>query len=352
MTVRDTPRRARPSGLSIRAARVLRGVVTGYLRTGQAVASDVVQRHGRLQVSTATVRVVMGELTAAGLLAQPHASAGRVPTESGLRVYVDHLLRTRGPSVSDRSALAATLKAAGSRPQAVLRAASRHLAGACTMPAVGRTPRRADAIVERIELLPLGARRVLAVCVFESGEVADRVVDLDEPAQPEVLTRARNLFAERWSGRPLTAIRAALRAQLDQAEQADPERRLLDLGERALPEVETPDEAVLVEGRTHLLATVDDERLRALGALEDKRLLLQLLDGLAADGPRVIFGGETGRPALEACTIVCAPYGDGQRPRGAVAIVGPVRMNYSRIIPWVGYTADAISGILHAGRAA
>lgn len=350
MTVHDTARR--PPGISPRAARVLSGVVNGYLRTGQAVGSDATVRHGRLRISPATVRVVMGELTAVGLLAKPHASAGRVPTEAGLRLYVDHLLRPRGPSASARSALDATLQAAGGRPAEVVRAASRHLAGACTMAAVGRQPRRADAIVDRIELVPLGNQRVLAVCVFEGGEVSDRLVQLDGPVEPELLARARNLFAERWSGRPLTVVRAGLRAQIEQAEQADPQRRLLEFGERALPDAESPDDAVVVEGRTHLLEPVDDERLRALGALEDKRLLLHLLDGLAASGPTVIFGGETGRPALRDCTIVCAPYGDGRRPRGAVAILGPVRMNYSRIIPWVGYTADAISGILHATRAA
>lgn len=352
MTVRDTARRARPSGLTPRAARVLRGVVGCYLRTGQAVASDAAVRHGRLAVSSATVRVVMGELTAAGLLVKPHSSAGRVPTETGLRLYVDHMLRPRGPSPSDRSALDATLQAAGSRPHEVLRAASRHLAGACTLAAVGRTPRRADAIVDRIELVSLDPRRVLAVCVFASGEVANRLIDLDGPIEPDELVRARNLFSARWSGQPLTAVRRALRAQIDGAERDDPERRLLEFGERALPDAESPDDAVLVEGRTHLLEPADDERLRALGALEDKRLLLHLLDELAEAGPRVIFGGETGRAALSNCTIVCAPYGDGQRPRGAVAILGPVRMNYSRIIPWVGYTADAISGILHATRAA
>ncbi len=331
---------------------MLRGVVAGYLRTGGAVGSDAAVRHGRLSVSPATVRVVMGELTAAGLLDKPHTSAGRVPTEAGLRVYVDHLLRPRGPSPAARSALDAELQAAGRRPGAVVRAASRHLAGACTMAAVGRRPRRADAIVDRIELVPLGARRVLAVCVFEGGEVCDRLVELDAPVEAEVLARARDLFAERWSGQALTAVRHALRAQIERAERQDPERRLLEFGERALPEAESPDEAVVVEGRAHLLEPADDERLRALGVLEDKRLLLRLLDGLAEGGPLVIFGGETGEAALRDCTIVCAAYGDGQRPRGAVAILGPVRMNYSRIIPWVGYTADAISGILHATRAA
>lgn len=338
--------------MSPRAAGVLRGVVTGYLRTGHAIASDAVLRHGKLDVSPATVRVVMNELTAAGLLEQPHASAGRVPTEAGLRLYVDHLIRPRAPSAEDRDALDATLRDAGTEPTAVVRAASRHLAGACTLAAVGRRPRLADTVVDRIELVRLDPRRVLAVCVLCEGEIRNRVLHL--AADDRELARARNLFNDRWSGRRLSEARTELRAHLDDAERrADPDEHLLRLGHDALPDPESPDDAVLVEGRTHLIGRdVDPEQLSAvLAALDDTRLLLHLLDGLAEDHPRVVFGGELGVDALRDCTLICAPYGDAGL-RGAVAILGPSRMNYSRIIPWVGYTAEAISGILHAKRAA
>ncbi len=340
-------------GLSARAADVLRAVVAGYIRTGKPIASGAARRHGRLDVSPATVRVVMAELTAAGLLEQPHSSAGRVPTEAGLRLYVDHLLRPRAPSLPDRDALDATLRDAGDRSMALVRAASRHLAGACTVAAVGRRPRLADTVVERIELVRLDAARVLAICVLGGGEVTNRVLRVDDPAGAE-LDRARNLFNDRWGGQHLSAARHALRACLDDAERrADPERHLLRLGHDALPEAETPDDALVVEGRVHLIERdADPEQVTAvLTALDDKRLLLHLLDGLVDDHPQVVFGGETGVGALRDCTLVYAPYGAG-RVRGAVAVIGPVRMNYSRIIPWVGYTAEAISGILHAKHAA
>lgn len=355
MTSRTPRLRARPSpALSPRAAGVLRAIVAGYIQTGAAIASEAVRRQGKLDISPATVRVVMNELTAQGLLEQPHASAGRVPTEAGLRVYVDHLVRPRAPSPEDRSALDATLRDAGGEPGAVVRAASRHLAGACTLAAVGRRPRLADTVVDRIELLRLDTHRVLAVCVLCEGEVRNRVLRLAEPADDRELARARNLFNDRWSGRRLSEARRELRASLDDAERrADPDEPLLRLGHEALPEAESPDDAVLVEGRTHLIGRdVDPDHMSAvLAALDDKRLLLHLLDGLADDHPRVVFGGELGVGALRDCTLICAPYGDGGL-RGAVAILGPSRMNYSRIIPWVGYTAEAISGILHAKRAA
>ncbi|MCA9541404.1 MAG: heat-inducible transcription repressor HrcA, partial [Myxococcales bacterium] len=312
--------------------------------------------HAQLDISPATVRVVMAELTAAGLLAKPHASAGGVPTQAGFRYYVDHLLRRRAPSASDRDGLTARLLVAGTEPGALVRAASRHLAGACTVTTVGRRPRIDDVFVERLELMALDGRRALAVLLLGDGSVRNRVIDVDAPLSPDELGRARGLFNARWGGHALSDVRRALRAELDACDRAgDPTARLLHVAEQALPEDESPDDALVVEGRTFLLGRADeaDDISSVMRALEDKRLLLRLLDELASeDGSQVIFGEETESDTLRACAVVSAPYRVGGRCLGAVAVVGPVRMNYARIIPWVEYTAEAISGILHTGRAA
>ncbi|MCB9538235.1 MAG: heat-inducible transcription repressor HrcA [Myxococcales bacterium] len=351
---RNDPRARRapgPAGLGPRAAGVLRGVVAGYLRTGEPVGSTAALRHARLPVSAATVRVVMGELTQAGLLAQPHTSAGRVPTHEGLRLYVDHLMRARAPSAAQRDGLSAALLAAGEAPEDLVRTASRHLAVTCTRTAVGRRPRVDAVAVDRLQLVALGGDRVLAVLVLVDGTVCDRVVRFEGRADD--LARAQNLFNERFAGRTVVAVRAALAAELEGAEaDVDPDAPLLRLAGRALPEAETPDDAVFVEGRTHLLTHADDAgRLgEVMRALEDKQLLLTLLDELAAEGgARVVFGDELGVGGLSGCTLVTAAYGAFGRSLGAVAIIGPVRMDYARIVPWVGYTASAISGML--GRA-
>lgn len=337
--------------LSPRAAGVLRGVVAGFLNSGGPVGSAAVLRSTRLAVSPATVRVVMNELTVAGLLEQPHASAGRVPTLAGLRIYLDHLMPVRSPSAEARDDLDCALRAAGDEPDALVRAASRHLATTCTRTAVGRRPRFDDARVARLELVPLGEARVLAVVLLEDGGVRDRVVRFDGGRAE--LQRAQNLFNGRFAGVPLSEVRARLARDLAQAEDdGDPEGSLLRLAERALPPEESIEDAVFVAGRTHLLTDGDgaDRVGGVMRTLEDKQLLLQLLDDLTVpDGPRVIFGADTEVEALSGCTLVTASFGVEGRRMGAVAILGPVRMDYARIVPWVDYTAHAISGML--GRA-
>ncbi len=328
-------------GLSLRTAGVLRGVVLGYLRTGGPVGSKAAARHGRLDVSAATVRVEMGQLGESGLVSKPHASAGRIPTQAGFRVYVDHLMRPRQPTVAERDGLAARLRDASDEADELLRVASRQLSVACTLAAIGRRPRLDRAVVQRIELLRLDSERLMAVLVLTDGVVRHRVVRMRQGVGQVELLRAQSLFNKRWSERPLADVRDELRAHIDASEGAS--RRLLELAERALPEGE--EESVIVCGRSHLIdAGAEPEVLQAL---EDTRLLLSVLDGVeVGDGTRVVFGDESSGGAPSGFTVVGAAYGIDERTLGTVAIVGPVRMNYARVVPWVGYTAETISGLL------
>jgi heat-inducible transcriptional repressor len=330
---------------------VLRAVVQAYLKTGEPVPSRVALKGAGLDVSSATVRVVMAQLAEAGYVSQPHASAGRVPTLAGMRVYVEQLMRTRRPSAAQRDDLVAALRGAGEEPASLVRVASRHLAAACEVAAVARRPNADASTVQRLELLPLGAGRVVAILVLEDEVVRHRVVGLN--AQPDELARAQSLFNERYAGRPLGHVRRMLREELAQA---DTRRgRLLRMAETALPDDESADDAVIVEGRRHLIRLHGVEPAvdltEVIEALEDKRQLLDLLEVLAdAQGPHVIFGEETTLACLHTFTLVGATYGVGGRAMGTVAVLGPRRMNYGRIVPWVGYTAQAISGMLRASR--
>ena len=345
------PRRVPDHGLTARAARVLRAVVHAYLKTGEPVASRVALKGADLEVSSATVRVVLTQLDDAGYVSQPHASAGRVPTLAGMRVYVEQLMRTRSPSAAQRDDLVAALRGAGEEPASLVRAASRHLAAACEVATVARRPNADASTVQRLELLPLGAGRVVAILVLEDGVVRHRVVDLN--AQPDELARAQGLFNERYAGRPLGQVRRVLREELEQADVG--RGRLLRLAETALPDDESADDAVIVEGRRHLIRLhgVDPaaDLTEVIEALEDKRQLLDLLEVLAdAEGPHVIFGEETELACLHTFSLVGATYGVGGHALGSVAVLGPRRMNYGRIVPWVGYTAQAISGMLRVSR--
>jgi len=315
------------------------------------VGSSAAVRFGRLRISSATARVVMAELTAGGFLTQPHTSSGRIPTQAGFRLYVDHLMRTRRPSDEDRDALEARLDADGHSPRRLIQTASRHLAVACAQTAFGRRPRLEQAAIRRLELLPLNPGRCVAILVLGNGVVIDRVLDVDRSLTEVDFVRAANVFNERWVGCAVSEARRRLRAEIREAEAGDPALPLLHVADSALEGPDAPEDAVVVEGRTHLL--VGDDGMTDMGpvlsALEDKRLLLELLEGIEADpgqGPTVMFGEETEINALRRCTVVAASYGLAENRMGTVAIIGPVRMDYARIVPWVGCTAEAISGIL------
>lgn len=351
------PERASASrhGLSPRAAGILRAVVSGFLRTGEPVGSSAVLRETGFPISSATIRVELGRLTDDGLLEQPHTSAGRVPTLAGFRLYIDHLMRVRPPSADDRGGLDAALRDAGEEPGALVRAASRHLAVVCMATALGRRPRLDVAEVRRLELVPLDDGRVLAVLLFADGGVRDRVLRPTRAFAAEELRRAMNLFNGNWTGIPLALARARLAAQIAERAESEPEVPLLRLAERALPPGEAPEDAIIIEGRTHLLSSAGDpeQATGVLRALEDERALLALLDDLEpSGGPEVLIGAETSIDAFRTCTVVRAAYGVVDRRLGTIAVVGPLRMNYSRVVSWVGYTAERLSGILHASHAA
>lgn len=319
---------------------VLSVVVRRYLRSGKAVPSNAVS--GAVQVSPATARVELARLCEMGLLAQAHASAGRTPTGLGIRYYVERLMRGRAPSSAARSAVEAAL-GAEQAPEVRLRAASRALATHCTLTALGRAPADDAAIIERLELVFLGAHRVLAVALLDDGAVRHRTLTPREAMTPERVLRAQMLFAERFAGGPLEAVRARLRAELDQAREARrPSVPLLGLAAEALPAPTPAAEAVIIEGRRHLLDGGSVDGL--LETVEEKQVLLQLLEAFdPGDGARVIVGAETELSALRGRALVAASFGASGKARGAVAVIGPMRMPYARVVPWVAFTAGALS---------
>ena len=333
---------ALPQRLSARAAEVLREVVDAYLKTGEPVASQQVSENTSMGMSSATARVLMGELTENGYLDQPHTSAGRMPTSLGLRIYLDSLMRTRAPSARLRDGIDSALREAGPTPGDIVRAGARHLAETCHLTALSRTPRLETRRLLGLRLLRLAPDRVMALLVFDDETVHHHVLNSGSP--DSVLERVMHLFHHELAGLTLAASRARLRTEV---EGLDQESRTL--ADSALTDVDSPEEAVLVEGRNNLVERASDplSLSEILRSLEDKRLLLYVLDEMVAvDGPQVLLGAEAGVFGLTRCTVVAAPYFIGRQRAGALALVGPVRVEYARLVPLVNYTAGAISGML------
>lgn len=346
----SAPRR----GLSARAAEVLRDVVDAYLRSGEPVGSHIVAEHSAGGMSAATVRVVLSELADQGLLTQPHTSAGRVPTNDGLRVYVEDLMRPRQPSARARESLDAALRAAGPTPHEIVRVASEQLSEVCELAALGRRPRLEALRLTGLNLVRLGAGRTLAVVVFDDASIRHRVLEAEHDDAD--LVRVQNLVSMELTGLTVAAARARLQGDLREGAGASGlDARTRELTEQSLPEDESPDEAVVVCGRTHIVerAPSTEDLGDMLRVLDDKRLLLHVLDAFApGEGVQVRVGDDASFLGLSVCAMVAAPYFVGEQPRGTVAIVGPVRMEYARVIPLVTYTARAISGIFRGAIAA
>jgi len=338
--------------LDVRARDILRRIVETYLETGDPVGSRTVSRGG-VHLSPASIRNTMQDLAELGLLGAPHASAGRVPTHAGLRLFVDGLLEIGDISESDRRAIEARLSARGRSFDDALNEATAILSGLAGGAGVVVTPIR-EAGVKHVEFVALGAERTLAIMVFEDGVVENRLMRGTAGVTPSALQEASNFLNSRLRGKTLLEAGAEMADELRRA------RRELDAAAARLIEDglaawsgEGGQRALIVRGRANLLgdpaASADLERVRMLfDDLEQKEQLIDLLDDVRqAEGVRIFIGAETRLFSLSGSAVIAAPYmSGGQKVLGAIAVIGPARLNYARVIPLVDYTARALGRLM------
>ncbi|WP_206860726.1 heat-inducible transcriptional repressor HrcA [Lysobacter changpingensis] len=338
--------------LDPRARQLLRTLIGRYIRSGEPIGSQTLARHAGLDVSPATIRNILADLEDAGLLSAPHASAGRVPTPQGYRLFVDSLLQVRPLPETDVARLRGELPA-GSGTQALLGSASELLSAMTHFVGVVSVPRREQFAFRRIDFVPLDGSRVLAILVFADNEVQNRIVATRRPFDSGELERVANYLNAHFAGRTVADIRATLVRELRSAQD---EMQLLlaqsvELAEQAL--APGGDDMVLA-GQTRLMGVqelADLDRLRELfEAFSRKREILQLLERtVQAPGVRIFIGEETGLAPLEGMSLVTAPYvasGSGT-VLGVLGVIGPTRMAYDRVIPVVQAAADALGAALH-----
>jgi heat-inducible transcriptional repressor len=337
--------------IGARAKKILHAVVSEYLATGEAVGSQTVTRRYGLDVSAATVRNVMGDLEDVGLLKHTHTSAGRIPTERGLRYYVDTLLRVRSLSLGEKDDIRERI--GGSPGEAtvpeVMQRTSRLLRELSHLTVVVQAPRPENDAVQHLEFVRLREGQLLAVLETASGQVQNKLVPVDFPIDPAELEHINNYLHELAIGLTLDQLRVRLVEEIasDRAAHDALAARALKLASAAVP-AEAPPE-VLVDGQSNLLAgEADLARAKTLlRTLEEKDLLVRLLDRtLSAPGICVFIGAEANLADLTDVSVVAAPYGAEGRPLGTIGVIGPARMNYSRVIPLVDFTAEMIGEAL------
>lgn len=343
--------------LTDRQQRILARLVAEYIDQGEPVSSAWLAEHSELRLSPATVRNVLGRLEELGLLRQPHTSAGRVPTDSGYRLYVDALLsaRRKPRALAD---VEARLRQSGTVAD-MLEHASHELSRASLQIGFAMTPAHPTARLEHIDFVRLDGRRILVIVVATGGSITHKVIEVEagESYDPAMLARAANYINQEFVGLTLHEARAAIGERMRQ------ERRLydalmasaLDLAERGLVGV-TPDDTLHVQGASllvnELLGDVVDrdravEALKALfRVIEEKHRLMSLLTGyLETGGLTVVIGTEHATSELQPFSVVASTFHDGQRV-GTVGVIGPTRMRYQRAISVVDGMSQAITRVL------
>jgi heat-inducible transcriptional repressor len=347
------PRSATLAELDARARDIFRRVVESYLETGEPVGSRTLSKGG-VNLSPASIRNTMHDLTQLGLLTAPHLSAGRFPTHAGLRLFVDGLLEIGDLGEDERREIDARLAGRDRSFDEALNEASALLSGLAGGAGVVSSPVR-DLGVKHVEFVNLGPDQALAVIVFDDGGVENRLMRLAPGVTPATLQEASNFLNARLRGRTLADAKSEMRGELERARRQLDETaaHLIEDGLAAWSGGEGSDRALIVRGRARLLedanAAADLERVRMLfDDLEQKEQLIGLLDDVReAQAVRIFIGAETRLFSLSGSAVIAAPYMTGrQKVMGAIGVIGPARLNYARVIPLVDYTARVLGRLL------
>ncbi len=338
--------------LSERSREIFREIVDAYVETGEPVGSRTLSRRLSTMLSPATVRNVMSDLEEAGLLYAPHTSAGRVPTEEGMRMFVDGLLELGTLGEAERGRIDEKVRGSGKNVESVLEEATSALSGLARCAGLVLAP-KTQASLKQIEFVPLGPGRALVVLITDDGLVENRLLELPPEVPASALVEAGNFLNARLVGRTLEDARSAVlieieskRTQLDELTQ-----KVVSAGLATWAGGKGGQ--LIVRGQQHLLEDVtvltDLDRIRALfEALETREQLLKLLDLTNhAEGVQIFIGAQSELFSVSGCSMIVAPYtNSADRIVGAIGVIGPTRMNYARIIPMVDYTAKVIGRLI------
>ena len=343
--------------LDERSREMLALLIKTHIVTGEPVGSRTIARLSSEGLSAATIRNIMSDLEEAGYLEQPHTSAGRVPTDQGYRFYVDHILEQTRLSASDAHTIERGMLGEPLAQAEQLMARASHLlsylsenVGIVISPSLSRD------LIKHIEFVRLSDGRILVITVSRAGLVQDRLVRVDEDFTQDELDRTARYLNANFSGMSLIAIRAELIKRMKE-EKALYDRLLQNailLCERGLSEHESEDPDVFVEGASNIITKpdfADTERMRELfRVFEEKSRLVKLLSECVSPSAQALvgvrIGAENNWPSLRGCAVITSPYSYGNHVIGSLAVVGPMRIEYARMINVVDYIARLLEQVL------
>jgi heat-inducible transcriptional repressor len=345
MTIRD---------LNQRSIQIFKELVESYVETGEPVGSRTISRRISTPLSPATIRNIMADLEEAGLLYSPHTSAGRLPTEHGLRYFVHGLLEVGDLSKDDRDRVEAMCHTQGKSVEEVLESATNCLSGLSQCAGIVMAP-KGDAPLKHVEFVYLSPGKALAVMISQDGMVENRLVDIPDTIHASVLSDASRYLSAVIHGKTLEDAMTHVVSELSQDKtQLDAlTNKVVEAGLAVWSGGEKSHGSLIVKGQANLLNSVNEiqelEKIRELfDVLEAKESLQHLLDAsIKAEGVQIFIGSENNLFSLSGCSLVIAPYHNAQQKIiGAIGVVGPARMNYGKIIPLVDYTAKLVGRMI------
>lgn len=340
------------SKLNDRSLHLLKTLVERYISDGQPVGSRSLAKNSELQLSPATIRNVMADLEELGLVHSPHTSSGRIPTASGYRMFVDSLITVKPLEANEVNLLQHGLKTLDDDSK-VLGVASRLLSDVTQMAGVVSLPRRELVSLRHIEFLPLSNTRVLAIFVTNEQEVHNKIIHTAKQFSAAELQQAANYLNSIYSGRGLSSVRHAIVKEMQTAQEQMNQAMIdaVSMAQQTFEEDQDNDDFVLT-GETNLMdfsELSDMSRLRQLfEAFSQKRSIIHLLDKcLEADGVQIFIGEESGYEVFDRCSLVTSTYSVNDEVVGVLGVIGPTRMAYEKIIPYVDVTAKLLSAALN-----
>ena len=338
---------------SERMRRVLGAVVEDYIVTAEPVGSKIIAKNLTFNLSSATIRNIMADLEEIGLLYQPHTSAGRIPTEKGLRFYVDYLLDIHELEQGEREEIRSKYLGYQTEAEDLFKETSRILSSSSHHLGVVWAPKMSLAVLQHIEFVRLRKHQVMAVLVSPTGLVYHRVIEMEEDFSQSELDHLSSYMNSFLTGLTLQQAREKLIDEM-KVEKGIYDRlfaQALRLVQRALSPGDEPD--IFIEGRTNIIHEPEFGNLSIMTdlfrAFEEKATLVKLLDKcMNPKGVRIAIGSESEVQEMETCSLVTSTYSYKGKVLGALGVIGPRRMNYSKVIPLVGYTAKLLTEILDA----
>ncbi len=338
--------------LNERSLQLLKALVERYISDGQPVGSRVLSKDSKIALSPATIRNVMSDLEDLGLVHSPHTSAGRVPTASGYRLFVDSLLTVKPLESNDLSRLHQGLTDRDGSSD-VISVASRLLSDLTKMAGVVTLPRREVVFLRHIEFLPLSNTRVLVIFVTNEQEVHNKIIHTSRLFSPAELQQAANYLNSVYAGRSLVSVKEALLKEL-QEDQEQVNQSMLDavkMAQLAFDQNSEKDDYVLT-GETNLMGFSElsdmDHLKKLFEAFSQKQTVIHLLDQcMKAEGVQIYIGQESGYQPFDHCSLVTSSYSVSDQVVGVLGVIGPTRMAYEKIIPFVDVTAKLLGAALN-----